>query len=653
MSIKLKLWMLGFIAIIALGILFTVNLVGNSLVEKATIADEAALKADIYLLEARRSEKDYLARKQLKYVDRVEAAVNKSIAELDVVLGSDEDHRESVGRAQSLLKEYLAKFLKAAKAVQEMGLTEDEGLRGSLRSAIQQAESVIKSYEDDSLMASMLMLRRREKDFMLRNDIEYLGKYDADMVKMYAELDASTLVPEERMAALKNLLASYKVAFHDYVAKTHEIDNDRKDFTAAVHELEPILTELVEVETAKRQEIKSLVTQVVVGIAVGAALILTCGISLLIRSILTPLGRLQTASRDVAAGDFDACDKHKFSGELESLRGDIVVMVGNLKENMDLAAQKEREAMAKSEDAERATQEAHAEKDRVAGLLQQMSVVANQVATISEHMGGAVQEMQSQADVILNGTTVQSHRVEETSTAMTQMNATVMEVAQNASHAAEGAGTARDMVLQGVDVVKEVEQSSHDVAARSDNMKQSLGDLGVQVDSIGTVMQVIDDIADQTNLLALNAAIEAARAGEAGRGFAVVADEVRKLAEKTMVATKEVADAVTGIQESSKLNIRAMDETSGAIEKSTELASQAGEILNEISSVVHETSDQIRSIATAAEEQSAASEQITAATDEVNRITMETAEGVRLSVEAINTVAELAAELQVVIKDLK
>ncbi|GKT21909.1 Chemotaxis methyl-accepting receptor like protein, partial [Aduncisulcus paluster] len=100
--------------------------------------------------------------------------------------------------------------------------------------------------------------------------------------------------------------------------------------------------------------------------------------------------------------------------------------------------------------------------------------------------------------------------------------------------------------------------------------------LGQQADSIGHIMSVITDIADQTNLLALNAAIEAARAGEAGRGFAVVADEVRKLAEKTVSATNEVGEAISGIQNGTASSISRMEETSKVVESSTELAGQAG-----------------------------------------------------------------------------
>ena len=131
-----------------------------------------------------------------------------------------------------------------------------------------------------------------------------------------------------------------------------------------------------------------------------------------------------------------------------------------------------------------------------------------------------------------------------------------------------------------------------------------MGELGKQAQGIGQIITVIEDIADQTNLLALNAAIEAARAGEAGRGFAVVADEVRKLAEKTMSATREVVDFVGAIQDCAQKNVVATDSAVKLVEESTGLAGQSGEALHAIVGMVQRTADQVRAIATASEEQS-------------------------------------------------
>ena len=166
-------------------------------------------------------------------------------------------------------------------------------------------------------------------------------------------------------------------------------------------------------------------------------------------------------------------------------------------------------------------------------------------------------------------------------------------------------------------------------------------------------MTVISDIADQTNLLALNAAIEAARAGEAGRGFAVVADEVRKLAEKTMTATHEVGDSIKAIQRSAVTNIDEMGKAAQNISEATELANQSGATLAEIVRMASTSSSVVTSIATAAEEQSSTSEEINRALEEISRVVSDTSESMIHSSSAVQDLSRTAAELRHIMEGLK
>ncbi|TIH15313.1 PAS domain-containing protein [Marinifilum sp. JC120] len=272
---------------------------------------------------------------------------------------------------------------------------------------------------------------------------------------------------------------------------------------------------------------------------------------------------------------------------------------------------------------------------------------------ISDQLASAADELSAQVDESRRGAEVQQERASETATAMDQMNATVMEVARSAGEASENARTTKGKAVEGQELVGQVVTAIQALEQNSEELKSSMEELGVRTDSIGKVMNVITDIADQTNLLALNAAIEAARAGEAGRGFAVVADEVRKLAEKTMDATKEVGEAITSIQESTRTNIRVSENAVESIVQSTDLASKSGDALDEIVRMVEASADQIEGIAAAAEEQSASSEQISRATEEINVISAESAETTVQSAMAISEVAKLAANIKELIRNMQ
>jgi methyl-accepting chemotaxis protein len=251
------------------------------------------------------------------------------------------------------------------------------------------------------------------------------------------------------------------------------------------------------------------------------------------------------------------------------------------------------------------------------------------------------------------GVEEQSHRVSETATAMEEMNATVLEVAKNASQAAETSDNARKKAQEGAEIVGQVVKGIGEVERQARDLKQDMEVLGKQAEGIGQVMNVISDIADQTNLLALNAAIEAARAGEAGRGFAVVADEVRKLAEKTMTATKEVGDAIRGIQEGTRKNMNNVDQSGRTILEATTLANKSGETLDVIVNLVEQSSDQVRAIATASEQQSAASEEINRSIEQVATISGETAQAMGQASQAVSELAKQSQVLQTLITDMK
>jgi methyl-accepting chemotaxis protein len=284
---------------------------------------------------------------------------------------------------------------------------------------------------------------------------------------------------------------------------------------------------------------------------------------------------------------------------------------------------------------------------------ERIATAANEATVVSEELAAAASQLGTLVAQARDGACTQTERTGETATAMEEMNATVLEVARHAQEAAEDADEARGRADEGSAIVAEVVTAINEVAEHAIGLKGSMEELDQRSEEIGKVLSVIEDIADQTNLLALNAAIEAARAGEAGRGFAVVADEVRKLAEKTMQATNEVHAAITGIQDGARRNVRATEIAVSSVEKSTEMASRSGEALSAIVNVAEATSDRVRSIATAAEQQSATSEEINRATTDVTRVCGETDLIMLDASEAITRLSSLAEELTLTIRKMQ
>ncbi len=279
--------------------------------------------------------------------------------------------------------------------------------------------------------------------------------------------------------------------------------------------------------------------------------------------------------------------------------------------------------------------------------------VANNATDIANRAAAAAEQLSAQVEQVSKGTREQHDRTTSAAAAIEEMNATVLEVARNAEEARVQAGETQEKANHGAQLVERVVHAMDEVNSVSQSLSENITKLGTQAESIGSVMGVISDIADQTNLLALNAAIEAARAGEAGRGFAVVADEVRKLAEKTMSATSEVGNSISGIQSSTTSNIAHFEKAAKIIAEATELANTSGQALTEIHSLAEGNAQLITGIATAAEEQSATSEEIHQAAEGVNRIATEISSGMDEAAIAVRELAELSLNLKTTLNKLE
>ena len=460
----------------------------------------------------------------------------------------------------------------------------------------------------------------------------------------------------ENRAMFESLLASYDEYCDHAVSYLHEqsaLGDLQRAFRADLDKFGGLLEQLSLAGINAVQEADDTANAAAM---VLLALALTAGVatalfisSNVMRQLGKDPGQLNILAGRVVNGDYDIDDGSRKLG----VYGALVEMVGALRKNIDMATQESENAREQSARAQEAMKEAEAAGADARAKRDGMLVVAERLEEVSNVVSSASTELAAQIEQSERGAAEQAARVTETATAMEEMNSTVLEVARNAGNASEVSASTREKAEHGAAVVQEVVASIQGVQEASVALKNDMAALDDNARAISQIMAVISDIADQTNLLALNAAIEAARAGEAGRGFAVVADEVRKLAEKTMASTTDVGNAIKAIQDSAAKSMDQVDLTVGNIEKATELAIRSGDALREIVGMVDDTADQVRGIAAASEQQSASSEEINKSIMQVNTIAGETASAMQEAARAVSELAEQAQVLTGLIREMK
>ncbi|NHZ69797.1 MAG: methyl-accepting chemotaxis protein, partial [Thermotogales bacterium] len=247
----------------------------------------------------------------------------------------------------------------------------------------------------------------------------------------------------------------------------------------------------------------------------------------------------------------------------------------------------------------------------------------------------------------------QKSEIDQVATAMTEMAATVQEVARNAATAAGAARDANEEAGSGKRVVKETIQAINSLAGEVQSASDVINQLAADSEAIGGVLDVIRGIAEQTNLLALNAAIEAARAGEQGRGFAVVADEVRTLAQRTQTSTQEIQSMIEKVQSGARNAVNVMESGREQAAGSVSKAGEAGTSLETINSAVSAINDMNMQIASAAEEQSAVAEEINRNIVNIGIVADETADGSNKIANANEDLVRLGGQLQSIVSMFK
>ena len=614
-SIKLKLIIVAFIA--SLGMMI---LVGNQFWTSnhvSALQNIRVLVSDIEtgMLTLRRNEKDFLARKNLKYQDKFSKNYTKlqnNIQQLIALLDDNNIKSNTAHKLSQALAEYSKKFNALVSQYKIIGLNPKDGLYGSLRAAVHNAEGAIKAENNDTLMKDMLMLRRREKDFMLRFDPKYVKKFAKDFAIISNDIRQANIDSGTRQN-IETYMSKYNQDFKNLVDANVIVGLTPKqglkgEMRKQVHSTEKMFGDL---RKSAVSEIGNQNTQaaIVAGILI---LIVSSLLMFISRSILSPITQLSNIM-DQAAAEKSLELRAKISGNDEVTR-----MAHNFNQ-----------------------------------MMQAFETVLRDILSSANQLSSTSQILTEVTDDTNERMKRQSDETDQVATATAEMTATAQEIARYATEAASASKLAEASSKQGMEVVTQNATHITNLATEVSTASEVINQLNTESEHIETVLNVIREIAEQTNLLALNAAIEAARAGEQGRGFAVVADEVRTLAQRSQTSTEEIEEIVSRLQTSAGKAVDAMKSGKDLAEDSVSRAKKVKESLETVSQAIKDINETNFQIATASEEQSTVSEEIDRNIVNIADISKETMVNSQQTTATADDLNKLAQDLNGLVSQFK
>lgn len=449
------------------------------------------------------------------------------------------------------------------------------------------------------------IIRLNQKDFALERQAELGVRVASDITNFLRALELRLMVKDDD--DIKSIQASLK-QFQQYHATVTELmvnlaSTDKRitdhaiDIAQKAEQLLDIQQQHMQNDSTQAKFIIFLITVIALAMGVLFAAMIT-------RGIVNPLGLLVSQANRIAQGDLSQDMRHDRGDELGQLMSQMQVMTVNLRQ------------------------------------------LVGDLSNSSTHIAASAEELSAVSEQSRSGVNQQRTELEQVSTAMNEMAATVQEVARNAETAFDSARTADSEASDGSRKVNLTIEQIGKLSADIGESLQTINQLEAESVNIGSILDVIKGVAEQTNLLALNAAIEAARAGEQGRGFAVVADEVRALAQRTQKATAEIEGLIKGLQKKAQESVLMMEESSAMANETVTIANEAGESIHKITRSVADIQQMNNQIATAAEEQSTVAEEINRSVFSIREVSDHSAAATEQTAASSNELARQGSELQ-------
>ncbi len=594
------------------------------------------------VLMERRNEKDFLLRKDMKYVERHKAEAERIMPffnNLKEVFHSTEDQL-LIDEVREGFLAYVGQFDRVVNTSIKIGLTPKDGLLGNLRKLVQNVEEELAKYNDKELSIIMLQMRRNEKDFLARKDVKYHVQHTARMVTFGELLANSIYIPESEKANIEDKIGMYAKEFGIVVDLIIEDIKTTKVMSTLFAEMVPKLELLEEggvtnaQAATKELEDNIAVTFTTILSSMGLVTVVVLVLAIVIgRGVSGPITLMTSAMGRLADGDMEVdIPARKNKNEIGQMANAVQIFKANAIENKRLAEEAEiqskrmleSEARERKETAEREQKQREVEERRRVESTEDQRRVMNEMADKFEsNVGGVVEAVSSAATQANASAQSMSSISEETNTQAT----TVAAAAEQASANVQTVAAATEELTSSIsEITRQVAESSKKSAAAVKEAQESHETVQGLVEAsrkIGDVVSLITDIAEQTNLLALNATIEAARAGDAGKGFAVVASEVKNLANQTQKATEEIGGQIHGIQSATQEAADSIEHIGKTISEIDEIATTIASAVEEQSSATQEISRNVGEAASGTQEVSSNIQGVTAAAGEAGAASSE------------------------------
>ncbi|MBL4816109.1 MAG: methyl-accepting chemotaxis protein [Shewanella sp.] len=612
MLIRHKLLLSAAVSILSIVAMFGLQRYSSGVQQGLAQTAQTVIELEKEVSSLRIAEKDFFARLDMDYLRQHQATYRNLKLEIDSLGEQFVVYDISVRALDSFvnsMQNYQESFAKVVSLQQQIGLTPKNGLYGALRQAVHDVEALVQQYDQPKLMILMLQLRRNEKDFMLRRDLSYVAKFNDNQAK-FQRLLAVSVLDQRTKEQLTSLMARYHSGMEALVAKEQELgltksDGEMATLRAAIHVTESAANKLQQQANTAIADAEESALILAVSIFIVITIFLSIFTMFIIRSIMEPVTKITEA-------------------------------ISNIEKNKDLSIRCD--ASADDELGQIATHF----NSMVASFQQLIEEVIESVEIMNHSCG----ELSLNATKASEGVSRQLNETDMVATAITEMGATIEEIAKNTELAAERAASTHNNAQMGQVGVEQTIEKIQSLAEQLNSSAQVVNDLEKDSETIGTVLDVIRGIAEQTNLLALNAAIEAARAGEQGRGFAVVADEVRSLALRTQESTEEIASIIQTLQSRTRSIVQLMEATQKQGGESAEQAASAGSLLQQINADVGNIMDMSTQIAAAIEEQSMVASEVNKNVVVIRDIAQESAVTADENAQASGEVKARAERLQ-------